>query len=87
MKKWAHLFVCIFVLRFKNLHKNNELPFFGGDIERVIFQAQLNASLRIFNNQEYHIDRYFTIDDLDTAIEIVKKKKEEEDDRWLHNYI
>ena len=67
--------------------KNNELPFFGGDIERVIFQAQLNASLRIFNNQEYHIDRYFTIDDLDTAIDIVKKKKEEEDERWLHNYI
>ena len=67
--------------------KENEFPFFGGDIERLIFQSQLNASLRIYKNQEYHLSRYLLIDDLKVAIEFIKKKDAEQDTKWLNSYM
>ena len=67
--------------------ENNEMPYYGGDIERLIFQSQLNASLRIFNNQEYHKDRYLTIEDLNNSIEFIKKKEDDDYTEWKNNYM
>jgi len=71
----------------KEFFENNEFPYYGGDIERLIFQSQLTASLRTFNKQEYHIDRYLTLDDMNSAIDIIKKKEEEELNDWQNNYM
>ena len=68
--------------------ENNELPFFGGDIDRLIFQAQLNSSLRTFNEQEYDLSRYINIDDLQFGIEKINNPDNKDNDiRWLNSYM
>ena len=65
--------------------KNNELPYYAGDIDRLIFQVKLIASHRIF--KENTNDKCINIDDLNKAIGFVINKNIEVDDYWKKLYM
>ena len=48
--------------------------YFGGDIDRLLFNATMNASLRQFNDSDYY-SRNINLNDLEKSIEIMYNNK------------
>lgn len=73
--------------------KEYKLPYFAGDIDRLIFQSQLIASLRIFKenkdnkeNKEEYI-KNIILNDIKEAIQFVIKIEHNLDDNWKKMYM
>ena len=67
--------------------KNYELPYFAGDIDRLLFQSQLVASLRLFKEHNENDIKNIILDDLEEAISFIIKKQQKEDDYWKTLYM
>jgi len=65
--------------------KNNEMPYYAGDIDRLIFQVKLIASHRIFKENKNY--KCINIYDLNNAIGFVINKNIEVDDYWKRLYM
>ena len=74
--------------QFITFFKENELTHFAGDVDRLLFQSQLMASLRIFKDKIYD-SKTLILKDLDDSINqvIKQKEKELEDSKWTNMYM
>ena len=70
--------------------KENTLTHFAGDVDRLLFQSQLMASLRIFKENKENIpkEKELILMDLEESINQVIKEKEKEDiSKWTNMYM
>ena len=75
---------------FISFFKNNELTHFAGDIDRLLFQSQLMASLRIFkdNKENYSSEKTLILSDLEISIkQVVKEKEVEDSSKWVNMFM
>ena len=67
-----------------------KLPYFAGDIDRLLFQSQLIASLRIFKENKKKYSKNIILDDIKEGIlSVVKKLPAEntDDETWKKMYM
>lgn len=67
-----------------------KLPYFAGDIDRLLFQSQLIASLRIFKENKKKYSKNIILDDIKEGITSVVKKlpaENTDDETWKKMYM
>ena len=72
--------------------KENTLTHFAGDVDRLLFQSQLMASLRIFKENKENIpkEKEVILSDLQESInQVIKEKEKEKEDisKWTNMYM
>ena len=67
-----------------------KLPYFAGDIDRLLFQSQLIASLRIFKENKKKYSKNIILDDIKEGIHSVVKKlpvENTDNETWKKMYM